>query len=262
MFCCWRPQGDSNPCRRRERPVSWTWLDDGDAMRKVVVGGGFEPPKALPADLQSAPFDHSGTPPLFYGSEPVHRVHLQVNGEASFNKSALKFQAQMLGRCIKIPLFEWRLIRHCGRIPCSVRPDQLRRCSCHRDRAGDFPNHHRRRPVLQIDPHRPALPGSLVRLRQTPRDPQTQRRPAALPFHRVCRILCSARPARSRQCNFRHCITVDFPIHHWSWHRHFSMLRFSRGLFFHLERTVSMAGLMPVQTKSHRRFLNRRPRSP
>ena len=26
----WRPQGDSNPCRRRERPVSWTGLDDGD----------------------------------------------------------------------------------------------------------------------------------------------------------------------------------------------------------------------------------------
>ena len=30
----------------------------------MVEGGGFEPPKALPADLQSAPFDHSGTPPL------------------------------------------------------------------------------------------------------------------------------------------------------------------------------------------------------
>ena len=29
----------------------------------VVVGGGFEPPKAAPADLQSAPFDRSGTPP-------------------------------------------------------------------------------------------------------------------------------------------------------------------------------------------------------
>ena len=27
----WRPQGDLNPCRRRERPVSWTRLDDGDA---------------------------------------------------------------------------------------------------------------------------------------------------------------------------------------------------------------------------------------
>ena len=30
----------------------------------MVEGGGFEPPKASPADLQSAPFDHSGTPPL------------------------------------------------------------------------------------------------------------------------------------------------------------------------------------------------------
>ena len=29
----------------------------------LVVGGGFEPPKAEPADLQSAPFDRSGTPP-------------------------------------------------------------------------------------------------------------------------------------------------------------------------------------------------------
>ena len=28
-----------------------------------MVGGGFEPPKALPADLQSAPFDRFGTPP-------------------------------------------------------------------------------------------------------------------------------------------------------------------------------------------------------
>ena len=30
---------------------------------RLVVGGGFEPPKALPTDLQSVPFDHSGTPP-------------------------------------------------------------------------------------------------------------------------------------------------------------------------------------------------------
>ena len=26
----WRPQGDLNPCRRRERAVSWARLDDGD----------------------------------------------------------------------------------------------------------------------------------------------------------------------------------------------------------------------------------------
>ncbi len=30
----------------------------------MVVGEGFEPSKAVPADLQSAPFGHSGTPPL------------------------------------------------------------------------------------------------------------------------------------------------------------------------------------------------------
>ena len=32
-------------------------------LRMMVEGGGFEPPKAEPADLQSAPFGHSGTPP-------------------------------------------------------------------------------------------------------------------------------------------------------------------------------------------------------
>ena len=30
---------------------------------KMVEGGGFEPPKAEPSDLQSDPFDRSGTPP-------------------------------------------------------------------------------------------------------------------------------------------------------------------------------------------------------
>jgi hypothetical protein len=28
-----------------------------------MVGGGFEPPKASPTDLQSVPFGRSGTPP-------------------------------------------------------------------------------------------------------------------------------------------------------------------------------------------------------
>ncbi len=32
----------------------------------MVVGEGFEPSKAVPADLQSAPFGHSGTPPNFW----------------------------------------------------------------------------------------------------------------------------------------------------------------------------------------------------
>ena len=47
----------------------------------MVEGGGFEPPKASPTDLQSVPFDHSGTPPHnktilysleFYRSEYVN----------------------------------------------------------------------------------------------------------------------------------------------------------------------------------------------
>lgn len=33
------------------------------SQRYLVEGGGFEPPKAEPSDLQSDPFGHSGTPP-------------------------------------------------------------------------------------------------------------------------------------------------------------------------------------------------------
>jgi hypothetical protein len=34
-----RPRRDLNPCRRRERPVSWARLDDGDVILEGVVGG-------------------------------------------------------------------------------------------------------------------------------------------------------------------------------------------------------------------------------
>ena len=37
---------------RVARPAAW-----------AVEGGGFEPPKAPPTDLQSVPFGRSGTPP-------------------------------------------------------------------------------------------------------------------------------------------------------------------------------------------------------
>jgi hypothetical protein len=36
----WRPRRDLNPCYRRERPVSWAELDDGDVL---VSRAGFEP---------------------------------------------------------------------------------------------------------------------------------------------------------------------------------------------------------------------------
>ncbi len=35
---------------------------------RLVEGGGFEPPKAEPSDLQSDPFDRSGTPPTISGA--------------------------------------------------------------------------------------------------------------------------------------------------------------------------------------------------
>ena len=34
----------------------------------LVGDGGFDPPKALPADLQSVPFGHSGNPPYEIGA--------------------------------------------------------------------------------------------------------------------------------------------------------------------------------------------------
>ncbi len=39
----WRPQRDSNPRRRRERPVSWTGLDDGDCLWYLMQKENGEP---------------------------------------------------------------------------------------------------------------------------------------------------------------------------------------------------------------------------
>ncbi len=63
-------------------PTSSAWkaeviafIQHPPAFNPMVEGGGFEPPKAEPADLQSAPFGHSGTPPKI------------VNGAFSLNYS-------------------------------------------------------------------------------------------------------------------------------------------------------------------------------
>ena len=45
----------------------------------VVEGGGFEPPKAEPTDLQSAPFDRSGTPPGIHKRLIVSKLRRFVN---------------------------------------------------------------------------------------------------------------------------------------------------------------------------------------
>ncbi len=56
------------PCRVIEPTRGLTLSPALDRYRvtgpqQLVVGGGFEPPKAEPANLQSAPFGHSGIPP-------------------------------------------------------------------------------------------------------------------------------------------------------------------------------------------------------
>ncbi len=50
------------------------------AKKTLLAGTGFEPVKALPPDLQSGPFGHSGIPPnIPQGGEPTapkfHRKH-------------------------------------------------------------------------------------------------------------------------------------------------------------------------------------------
>jgi hypothetical protein len=57
-----------------------------------VEGGGFEPPKAEPADLQSAPFDRSGTPPA-----DILALHPKKSS-TDFEKSWLNFLSSCLGR--------------------------------------------------------------------------------------------------------------------------------------------------------------------
>ena len=43
----------------------------------MVEGGGFEPPKAEPTDLQSVPFGHSGISPAFEAITPPELIHLK-----------------------------------------------------------------------------------------------------------------------------------------------------------------------------------------
>ena len=55
---------DKNEERKRTKRKSHTVCD----FFFLVGDGGFEPPKALPADLQSVPFGHSGNPPYEIGA--------------------------------------------------------------------------------------------------------------------------------------------------------------------------------------------------
>ncbi len=52
--------------RRDLNPRHPAWKAEAlptELLPQMVVGGGFDPPKASPTDLQSVPFGRSGTPP-------------------------------------------------------------------------------------------------------------------------------------------------------------------------------------------------------
>ncbi len=64
---------------------------------KMVVGEGFEPSKAEPAELQSAPFDRFGTPLSSKENAESTRFFLFVHSDFSFF-SILQFYRSNLRR--------------------------------------------------------------------------------------------------------------------------------------------------------------------
>ena len=62
------------------------------AKKKMVGGDGFEPSKSVTADLQSAPFGHSGTYPLFTSFQTEHGYYIIFTQFLSItNLSKFKF---------------------------------------------------------------------------------------------------------------------------------------------------------------------------
>ncbi len=66
------------------------------AIANMVEGGGFEPPKAEPSDLQSDPFGHSGTPPK--KTEP----HILLEQANSVNKKRPEFHLKFRPLCLSL----------------------------------------------------------------------------------------------------------------------------------------------------------------
>ncbi len=64
----------------------------------MVVGEGFEPSKAVPADLQSAPFGHSGIPP--------RDVAMMIKGHFNHRKAVIKQLLKINGGGGRIRTFE------------------------------------------------------------------------------------------------------------------------------------------------------------
>ena len=62
----------------------------------MVEGDGFEPSKAVPADLQSAPFGHSGTPPNFDLSLALYKQKGESGADYRSRTGDLLITSQLL----------------------------------------------------------------------------------------------------------------------------------------------------------------------
>ncbi len=69
-------------------------------LKRMVVGEGFEPSKSVTADLQSAPFGRSGTPPGVLR----YIVVKMVVGEGLFVASLLTLRAVACGNVVSLSL--------------------------------------------------------------------------------------------------------------------------------------------------------------
>jgi hypothetical protein len=66
-------------------PLNYTRLCQPSTYTLIILveGGGFEPPKAEPSDLQSDPFGHSGTPPKMQAAYSAHEApYCQLNSSS------------------------------------------------------------------------------------------------------------------------------------------------------------------------------------
>ena len=66
---------------------------------EVVGGAGFEPAKALPSDLQSDPFGHSGIPPSVGEPPASARVMCRSVRTSSFEAGRAPVSSDLLSRC-------------------------------------------------------------------------------------------------------------------------------------------------------------------
>ena len=62
-------------------PTAWIKNPRSHERGFLVGEGGFEPPKAMPADLQSVPFGHSGILPYFGAGEGSRTPNLLITNQ-------------------------------------------------------------------------------------------------------------------------------------------------------------------------------------